>query len=186
LLIYPRSQNVEIENTSSKSVTYTLSHTPAGTAITYDGLLPTTAVALTTSSLKVTFNQEKITVRPKSKGCIVVTFDKPANNRTLPVYSGWVTITASTGEVLSVVSNCNHRSRLIGLILPVFQPYMGVAAAMKDVQIIDNSDFYFVFNTPVVLDWFGDPQSEPTNYTFIGFDYPLLGGSVLCLYAAAF
>ena len=63
---------------------------------------------------------------------------------------------------------------------------MGVAAAMKDVQIIDNSDFYFGFNTPAILDVFEEPQSEPTNYTFIGFDYPLLGRSVFCLYAAAF
>lgn len=116
-LIYSRSQNIEIENTSPKSVTYILSHTPAGTAITYNGLLPTTAVALTTSSLKVTFSQEKIRVRPKSKGCIMVTFDKPENDKTLPVYSGWVTITASTGEVLSVVSNSNRKSRFTGLTL---------------------------------------------------------------------
>jgi hypothetical protein len=50
-----------------------------------------------------------------------------------------------------------------GLTLRVFQPYMGVAAAMKDVQIIDNSDFYFGFNTPAVLDLFGDLNpNQPT------------------------
>ena len=60
-----RSHTIEIKNTSSKSITYILSHTPAGTAITSDGLLPTETVALTTSSLKVTFSQEKITVLPE-------------------------------------------------------------------------------------------------------------------------
>jgi hypothetical protein len=65
---------------------------------------------LTTSKLKVTFSQEKIRVRAKSKGYIAVTIDKPENDKTLPVYSGWVTITASTGEVLSVVSYANRQS----------------------------------------------------------------------------
>lgn len=63
---------------------------------------------------------------------------------------------------------------------------MGVAAIMKDVQIIDNSDFYFGDKTPVVHDAIGAPQSGPINYTFIGSDYPLLSGSMLCTHAAAF
>jgi len=41
-------------------------------------------------------------VQAKSKGCAVVAFGKPKNDKTLPVYSGWITITASTGEVFSV------------------------------------------------------------------------------------
>lgn len=134
----------------------------------------------------MTFSRREITVRPKSKRRVVVTFDKPENNMTLPVYSGWVTITASTGEVLSVVCKSNRVSQLTGLTLSAFQPYMGVAAAMRDVQVIDNSNTYFGFNTPAVLDLFGDLQSEPTNYTFIGSDYPVLGGSAFCLSGAAF
>jgi len=63
---------------------------------------------------------------------------------------------------------------------------MGVAAVMKDVQIIDNSDFYFGYKTPVVLDGNGAPQSGPNNYTFASFDHPGLGGSALCLHTAAF
>lgn len=115
VLIRSRSQTIEIENTSSKSITYILSHTPAGTAITSDGLLPTRTVELTSDSLKVTFSQKKITVQPKSQGCVVVVFGKPGNDKTLPVYSGWVTITASTGEVLSVVGNNNHASYFAAL-----------------------------------------------------------------------
>jgi len=63
---------------------------------------------------------------------------------------------------------------------------MGVAAVMKDVQIIDNSDFYFGEKTPVVLDGNGARQSDPINYTFLGSDYPLLGWSAFSFYAAAF
>ena len=63
---------------------------------------------------------------------------------------------------------------------------MGVAAVMKDVQIIDNSDFYFGDKTPVIRDGIGAQQSGPVNYTFIGFDYPSLSGFILCIYAAAF
>lgn len=63
---------------------------------------------------------------------------------------------------------------------------MGIAAVMKDVQIIDNSDFYFGEKTPVVLDGTGAPQSGPINYTFIGLDYPLLSGYIICFYAATF
>lgn len=63
---------------------------------------------------------------------------------------------------------------------------MGVAAVMRDVQIIDNSDFYFGDKTPVVLDGYGAPQYGPINYTFIGLDYPLLSRSILCFYTAAF
>ena len=48
-------------------------------------------------------------VLPKSKGYVIAAFGKPRNEKTLPVYSGWVTITSSTGEVLSVVSNGNRR-----------------------------------------------------------------------------
>jgi len=151
LPICSRSRVIEIENASFKSVTYC--RPLAGTAITSDGLLPTTTVALTTSSLKVTISREEVTVWPKFKGFVVVVFQKPENDKTLPVYSGWVAITASTGEPLSVVSNDNPKSRF----LCVFQTYMGVAAAMKDVQMMDNSDFYFGYNAPVVLDLFGTP-----------------------------
>lgn len=63
-----------------------------------------------TDSLNVTFREKKIIVQPKSKGRVVVTFGRPTNDKTLPVYSGWVTITASTGEVLSVVSGGNRMS----------------------------------------------------------------------------
>lgn len=63
---------------------------------------------------------------------------------------------------------------------------MGVAAAMKDVQIIDNSDFYFGYKTPVVLDGNGAPQSGSINYTFTGIDHPSLSEFVSCFYAVAF
>src|SRR5258708_18829213 len=97
-----------------------LSHTPAGTAITTSGLLPNSTVTLSTSSLKVNFSQEKITVWPKCKGFVVVSIDNPENDKTIPVYSGWVTIAASTGEVLSVVGSGNRKSRFAGLNLCIF------------------------------------------------------------------
>jgi len=45
---------------------------------------------------------------------------------------------------------------------------------LKDKQVLDNTDVLFGVDLPVVLDSTGNVQEGPTNYTFVGDDFPTL------------
>ena len=151
---------ITIENTSGSSVTYTLSHTPAKTVLSIGsalGLANTAPLPTTSDTASVSFRTTTTTIRARRTSQVKVTFKPPSglDPKTYPIYSGFITVTGSNGEVLSI-------------------PYQGVASRMKDMKIIDNSNTTFGVNLPVILDNKMVPHTEDKNWTFTGTDIPFL------------
>ncbi|KAK0476848.1 subtilisin-like protease [Armillaria novae-zelandiae] len=88
---------------------------------------------------------------------IIASFTAPSglDSSLLPVYSGFIQV--SSGSETTHVS------------------YMGLAASLKEQQVIDNTDFLFGVPLPLILDANGHVQIGPINYTFAtNNDYPSL------------
>lgn len=61
---------------------------------------------------------------------------------------------------------------------------MGVAANMKDMPVLDPTDWYLGMNSPAIIDVDGNVQQGPATYTFSNVSYPsvlyrLAGGTPL-------
>ncbi|EJD39676.1 subtilisin-like protease [Auricularia subglabra TFB-10046 SS5] len=152
---------IYIRNTGRKAKTYTLKHIPAGTAYS---IVPGTVqqavhpVPLDNSpgaQAVVTISSKKVTVRPGASVPVRVTISAPRglDARKLPILSGQIVV-STAGETLRV-------------------SYLGAAAALKDVQVIDNTEDALGVPTPLLLDTWGAIQEEPTDYTFVDGDYPV-------------
>ncbi|KAJ7646960.1 subtilisin-like protease [Roridomyces roridus] len=151
------TQKFTVQNVGKKIKTYTLSHVPAGTALTVDsGMVNSGPVPLTSDSATVKFNQNKFTLLPGQSHTVVATFTPPKglDASTLPVYSGFIHATSGNESV--------HAT------------YLGLAASIKDAHVVDDTDFVFGVDLPVVLDSVGDVQDVPVNYTFVGDDAPTI------------
>lgn len=151
---------ITIENTSGSSVTYTISHTPANTVLSIGptlGLANIAPLPTIPGTASVRFFTTKTTVRPRRSDRVMVVFEAPSglDPKTYPIYSGFITITGSNGEILSI-------------------PYQGVASKMKDMKIIDTSNTTFGINLPVIIDKNMVPHTEDKNWTFSGTDFPFL------------
>jgi hypothetical protein len=113
---------------------------------------------LTTEFATVHFSVTSLTIPPSGTASFHVLFHPPAgvDKTTFPVYSGFIQI-ESTTEILHVA-------------------YQGVAAALKDLTVLDNTDTVFGAGVtlPTVLDSKGNAQTNATNYTFVGGDFPTL------------
>ena len=72
----------------------------------------------------------------------------------LPVFSGFVQVESPT-ETFHVT-------------------YLGVAAALKNAQVVDTTDTFFGVNIPVITDPAGDFFTNATNFTFVGDNIPEL------------
>ncbi|KAJ7077272.1 subtilisin-like protease [Mycena belliarum] len=152
-------QKFNVKNTGRKVKTYTLSHVPAGTALTVTAgsIFPAKGpVPLSTDYASVSFNQNKFTLFPGQTHTVVATIKPPtgADPKTFPVYSGFIYATSGAERV--------HAT------------YLGLAASLKDKQVVDNTDAMFGVRIPVVLDATGAPQGAAANYTFVGQDSPVL------------
>ncbi|KAJ6521908.1 subtilisin-like protease [Mycena vulgaris] len=150
-------QKFTVKNTGNSVKTYTLSHVPAGTAVTVDPgtILPALGpVPISTDYATVTFNKGKFTLFPGQSQTVVATIKPPkgVDATTFPVYSGFIYATSGAESV--------HAT------------YLGLAASLKDKQVIDNTDFIFGVPLPIVLDSAGNVQDAPVNYTFVGVDAP--------------
>ena len=167
-----------MKNTGEASKEYKLTHFPAGTALTVNAVrssihlqrlrtssrphLQTTQFAslgpvpLTNTSATVTLVPDTFTLWPGSSQTVVAIFSPPKglDAATFPLYSGFIEI-AAPSENLHVT-------------------YIGLAASLKDKQVVDNSDIFFGAKIPALLDSQGDVQTTPTNYTFVGADVPTL------------
>jgi hypothetical protein len=149
---------IGFKNTGNTTLQYAVGHIPAGTALTYNTsiALPNEGpVPLSGNAASLSFNKSEFLLAPGASTKITVTVTPPAglDPASFPIYSGWVTVTADNGEILVV-------------------PYMGLAANLIDMDVLDRSDYYFGFPTPVTLDATGATQTDPTNYTFAGTDFP--------------
>jgi hypothetical protein len=71
---------------------------------------------------------------------------------TFPVFSGFIQITSGTER--------HHVT------------YIGLAASLKDKQVIDNTDSFFGVPIPAINDPSGSIQTGPRNYTFVNSDFP--------------
>jgi len=94
-------------------------------------------------------------VLPGTSAVAIVSITAPKiSASTFPVYSGFVEAeSATTGETLSV-------------------SYEGLVAKIKDLKIIDDTDFFFGDPIPTLLDSTGNVRDGPTNYTFADDDLP--------------
>ncbi|KAI0088139.1 subtilisin-like protease [Irpex rosettiformis] len=146
-----------IKNTGSETTTYKLTHVPAGTAPTVgsDGILTVTAVTLNRQSARVDLSQNQVTVRPGSEATVSAVFHPPSDvdEKTFPIYSGFIQIT-SLSESLRV-------------------SYAGLAASIKNKQVIDTTDTFFGFKTPAIVNTAGQPGVN-ASYTLKGDDQPIL------------
>ncbi|KAJ6625831.1 subtilisin-like protease [Mycena sp. CBHHK59/15] len=138
---------------------FTGPHVPAGTAVTVDPgtIFPALGpVPLSTNYASVSFNKVKFTLFPGQTQQVVATVKPPTgvDTTTFPVYSGFIQVTSGT-EVLHAT-------------------YLGLAASLKDKQVVDNTDAIFGVALPAILDSAGDIQDAPVNYTFIGDDAPTI------------
>ncbi|KAG8812875.1 hypothetical protein FRC17_001772 [Serendipita sp. 399] len=151
---------VTIKNPTSKSVTYSLTHTPgvtintvnSGTKLPYTAPLPTIP-----QTASVSLTSTKVTVWPGFVNMFMVTVKPPTgvDATQLPIYSGFVRISSSLGETFSI-------------------PYLGVAAKMKDVTLLDTTNLLFKIQLPAYLDSAGKVPPANRTFSLIGNDYPAI------------
>ncbi|KAG8953405.1 hypothetical protein FRC04_002247 [Tulasnella sp. 424] len=153
-------QLITVKNKSNKFQTYSISHVPAGTATSFDSEQQAIhyPVPLNTNYAKVSFSSKTLDIPAGGQSTFIATILQPSgiDPKVFPVYSGFVRIVRKDGlETVNV-------------------PYLGVAAKMKDMKVIDRTNSYFGTPLPFVLDAAGNPQNVTQTYTFQGNDYPTL------------
>lgn len=151
------SQTIQVTNFGSEEEIYEIGHVPAGTALTYDtnDIQPAQyPVPLTNISAGIIFSTTSLTLGPGETKSFTAHFSPPSglDNKTLPVYSGFVTIVSTQSSVKV--------------------PYLGAAAVLRDQQVIDNSPDFFGFPIPALLNSTQGVQENLTSYSFNATDYP--------------
>lgn len=149
-------QTFKIKNTGSSTVSYKLTHVPAGTIATFDtttGFPVDGPIGVTSSHATVLLSQSQVTLRAGASATIIVTVIPPSlSSSTLPVYSGYIRI-ASSAETQQV-------------------SYLGAVGNLKDRTVFDTTNKFFGFSLPAVLNSTGDVQQNVTTYSLSGDDQP--------------
>ncbi|KAH7107236.1 subtilisin-like protein [Auriculariales sp. MPI-PUGE-AT-0066] len=154
LASWEASHTISLNNAGTESQTYTLAHVAAGTTVTVaDGAHDFTKypVPLVSSHVGVTFSQDSVTIAAGQSASVVVTFVAPtdASEKSLPVVSGWLTATSTSGEVTKV-------------------SYVGIAASLVDAQTIStSSELNTNPDTMPTVQSVEEPRAQtgPHNYT---------------------
>ena len=151
-------QYIIIQNPTWNVVTYTISHVPGITISTVSSTTNLTSMAPIPSvpqTASVSLSSTKLTIWPKLVNIFLITIKPPTgvDPTTFPVYSGFISISSTLGETFSI-------------------PYMGVAANMKDMAILDRSNVFFGAPVPVFLSANGTVPPSGASYTLVGSDYP--------------
>ena len=104
----------------------------------------------------VKFSEISFTVAPGQTQGLTAHFTAPTglDPSVLPIFSGFIDIT-SPNETFHI-------------------SYVGLAASLKNAQVVDNSDFFFGVNLPVLGASDGSFILDPRNFTFVGDDFPIL------------
>ncbi|KAF7317797.1 Minor extracellular protease vpr [Mycena kentingensis (nom. inval.)] len=131
-------QKFTVKNIGKKRKTYTLSHIPAGTAESIQansGAPSLGPVPLNDAAAAVTFNQRTFTLAPGASHEVVAKISPPTglDAKTYPVYSGFIHVQSGSEDV--------HAT------------YLGLAASLKDKEIIDTTDIFFGAPTPLTTHW---------------------------------
>ncbi|PFH48554.1 hypothetical protein AMATHDRAFT_76669 [Amanita thiersii Skay4041] len=156
---YQGFHTIIIRNPSSEFKTFQVSHVPAGTAETiqpksiFAHLGP---VPLNTHSADVQLSQSSVFLPPGGMSVVLARISPPkdVDPSVYPIFSGFITFESDT-ETLHVT-------------------YLGLAASIKDKQVVDNTDSFFGFRLPAVVDKNSNVQQGPVNYTFANGDVPTL------------
>lgn len=168
-------QYITIKNNGGKQYTFNLQHKSAETALTY---APNSYqanpqdfdyyVTSTNAPASVWLSQKSVTLWPGQSTVVVAKFTPPSglNASQFPIYSGYIQVSGGPNTV-------NVQ-------------YLGVAAKMKDMHVLDPSSAYTGIDTPVILGADGNAQSGSATYTFQNGSYPTVlyrqaGGSPLVL-----
>ncbi|KAG9093623.1 hypothetical protein FS749_014083 [Ceratobasidium sp. UAMH 11750] len=152
------SHTLTLTNEGTQAVTYTLTHVPAGTAPTIDGTENFPGpLKLAKEFAAVAIAPSTITVRPGHSATLSVSIVAPSSldAKTFPVYSGFVQAKGSDGSSLHTT-------------------YFGVAASLKDMKLIDTTDWYFDVKLPYVKDGKGQPINATTTYSMKEEDKPVM------------
>ncbi|KAK0476786.1 pyrolysin [Armillaria novae-zelandiae] len=153
---FQSSQTITITNSGPRKVRYRLEHVAAGTAVSLQQgsiFASVGPVPLTNATARVTIRPKSVMVNPGESKTVSLSFTAPtADASSLPVISGFINVVGAN-ETLHVT-------------------YLGAAASLKDQTVIDNTDSYFGVTLPVIIDGAGNVQTDPTNYTLLGDDFP--------------
>lgn len=113
-------------------------------------------VPLSTNFATVKFSETSLTVHPGQTQQITAHITPPTgvDPSLLPVFSGFIQV-ANPTESFHVT-------------------YLGLGAALRDAQVVDDTDVFFGFPIPALIDSAGNPIAGPQNFTFVGDDVPTL------------
>jgi Fn3-like domain len=111
-------------------------------------------VPLSNAAATVTTSPDSFTLAAGQTQEVVITIQAPSgvDKSRFPVFSGYVLID-SPGETQRVT-------------------YLGLAASLKDKQILDPSDKWVKATLPAILNGTNAAQTASTNWTFAGNDFP--------------
>ncbi|PPQ89471.1 hypothetical protein CVT25_011997 [Psilocybe cyanescens] len=156
---FKRVHTFTVRNTGKTPKQYKLSHAPAGTALTVQAgtIFPAFGpVPVSSNAASVVITPSSFTVRPGQSQTVVASFRPPTglDASTYPVYSGFIDVVSGSEKY--------HVS------------YLGLVGSLKNKQVVDNTDYFFGFPIPAILDAAGDIQGGAANYTFVDGDYPSL------------
>ncbi|KZT61997.1 subtilisin-like protein [Calocera cornea HHB12733] len=128
---------ITVFNKGNDTQSYTVSHQPARTAITYNmSVAHNYPMPLVQMAADVSISQVSFTLEPGTGTNISLTFTAPAglDPASYPVFSGFIVVNGSSGESL-------HSS------------YMGVVGSISDIKMLDNTDA-----------WLGPGKTMPTLF----------------------
>lgn len=106
------------------------------------------------NAASVWFSQTSVSLRSGQSTVVILKFTPPSglDPALFPIYSGYIQV-AGGSNLITV-------------------PYMGVAAKMKNLPVVDPTPYYLGINSPTILDSSGYVQSGATLYSFKNGDYP--------------
>jgi len=147
----------QIKNTASGTVTYRISHVPAGTVQTIDpnsGLPIPSPLPTISEFVDVKLSTPSVVVRSGETTTVTVRFTPPASidAQTYPVLSGHIQVEGGS-ETLKV-------------------SYVSIAASLKDISVLDGSAAFFGTRTPLLLNSTGGEQVPGTEYTLVSGNAP--------------
>ncbi|KAA1102015.1 hypothetical protein PGT21_035091 [Puccinia graminis f. sp. tritici] len=156
------TQSFSITNKGKRSVSYTVEHVTAGTALTFSetNIANRWPVPLIPGTADVSFSVYEFVLRPGQTRKLQVKFKAPLGLEeiSLPVYSGFVILKSDT--------ECESHTI----------PYYGVGAALKQRPVLDYGYSYQDNYTLPALDsgLTGLPVEEGHTFTLQGLDVPIV------------
>ncbi|KAH7337244.1 subtilisin-like protease [Rhizoctonia solani] len=157
---FKKSQKLTVKNTGKKTVTYELTHVPAGTANTIWGIeVIAGTLPILPSAASVSFSSSKLMVPSGFSVSVTLTFTPPTglNSSSFPVYSGYIQANGSDGTILR-------------------STYLGLAASLKDMRVVDNTTTIFGAGKkiPLIQDKNNQTVNSSATFTMQGTDYPMM------------